>query len=635
MKAKILLTTLILAGWGLSASAQESVTEQFKSVADTWIRENNGSWKPGSNQLKTVELSGKKIIEDEDKNVIKDNALFVALYGFDFAVPKGMKVQAATLHLVTERYKGNPVTIYGYGNDFTEGDACWNVEASNIADAFATTPAATFTPAGQWGKAIFDKGITEDKHNVEAWTNDVDITSYVKSLPATANRVNLLLTQDHQDQVCFYTREMVEPGDAFQNSDGSFKMQIPAEQLQPYLEVTFVEDTDTNFETLFPVADTIIRTGYTKRDKGGAVDLELNLDDAGGGMFGLIRFELPSDLVDTELYEVTEATLRLVCVQNKGDRMVDVFNYGYDFDENALYNEEEMNYESAIASSPLATFSMNGVGGKAMYDDNSVWADNMKTAEGWTNYIDIKDFIASQANKKAPTVNFLIRKKNSHKESMRIGSKEAVDITNNGNTTNGGVPFTFKAEDLWPQLTITYVKKEQTPAEEVFEIFYGSDPNYQAEGEDKGEFDIWIDTRKKDGDVILYVKAPENSDVFYNYTAKSLTESTSYRLSKRNAPEQNKDHEAELSTVEEGYHEIILPNNAQGTLNLYYVNNGVQSDTKTYSFRSGFNESTSVEAIEATEAAAEYYTLQGVKVANPERGVYIRVSGGKASKIIL
>lgn len=38
----------------------------------------------------------------------------------------------------------------------------------------------------------------------------------------------------------------------------------------------------------------------------------------------------------------------------------------------------------------------------------------------------------------------------------------------------------------------------------------------------------------------------------------------------------------------------------------------------------------------ATEAAeAEYFNLQGVRVANPEKGLYIRVEGGKASKVIL
>lgn len=41
-----------------------------------------------------------------------------------------------------------------------------------------------------------------------------------------------------------------------------------------------------------------------------------------------------------------------------------------------------------------------------------------------------------------------------------------------------------------------------------------------------------------------------------------------------------------------------------------------------------------VEAIEA-EGVAEYYNLQGVKVANPEKGIFVKVVNGKASKVAL
>lgn len=42
-----------------------------------------------------------------------------------------------------------------------------------------------------------------------------------------------------------------------------------------------------------------------------------------------------------------------------------------------------------------------------------------------------------------------------------------------------------------------------------------------------------------------------------------------------------------------------------------------------------------VNEVEVAGEVAEYYTLQGVKVANPEKGVYIKVAGGKASKVVL
>lgn len=47
------------------------------------------------------------------------------------------------------------------------------------------------------------------------------------------------------------------------------------------------------------------------------------------------------------------------------------------------------------------------------------------------------------------------------------------------------------------------------------------------------------------------------------------------------------------------------------------------------------NTPTGVEGIEAEGDAAVYYNLQGVRVDNPQNGIYVKVAGGKASKIIL
>ena len=47
------------------------------------------------------------------------------------------------------------------------------------------------------------------------------------------------------------------------------------------------------------------------------------------------------------------------------------------------------------------------------------------------------------------------------------------------------------------------------------------------------------------------------------------------------------------------------------------------------------NKETGVENIIVTEQGeVEYYNLQGVKVANPSNGVFIRVQGGKATKVV-
>lgn len=54
-----------------------------------------------------------------------------------------------------------------------------------------------------------------------------------------------------------------------------------------------------------------------------------------------------------------------------------------------------------------------------------------------------------------------------------------------------------------------------------------------------------------------------------------------------------------------------------------------------YTANSGFNTSTGVEAIGEAEGEAEYYTIQGVKVQNPEHGIYIKIQNGKATKVLL
>lgn len=76
--------------------------------------------------------------------------------------------------------------------------------------------------------------------------------------------------------------------------------------------------------------------------------------------------------------------------------------------------------------------------------------------------------------------------------------------------------------------------------------------------------------------------------------------------------------------------EGITINNV-GTLEYYTVTGGLDSPVKTISI----DNTTGLNEIFVEEGEAVYYNLQGVRVANPANGVYIRVMGGKASKVIL
>ncbi|MDE6256596.1 MAG: hypothetical protein K2M39_10430 [Muribaculaceae bacterium] len=79
-----------------------------------------------------------------------------------------------------------------------------------------------------------------------------------------------------------------------------------------------------------------------------------------------------------------------------------------------------------------------------------------------------------------------------------------------------------------------------------------------------------------------------------------------------------------LESVAAGkYNMTLLVQVYQGAPSLYVIN-----------YDADVNGS-GVAEIETAEGVAEFYTLQGVKVANPENGLFIMVSGGKATKVLV
>lgn len=77
-----------------------------------------------------------------------------------------------------------------------------------------------------------------------------------------------------------------------------------------------------------------------------------------------------------------------------------------------------------------------------------------------------------------------------------------------------------------------------------------------------------------------------------------------------------------LESVEAGTYNItVVVNNFKGDASLY-VTNFVKATTS------------GIEEIEAADAEAVYYNLQGVRVENPENGLYIRVRGNKIDKVV-
>lgn len=100
----------------------------------------------------------------------------------------------------------------------------------------------------------------------------------------------------------------------------------------------------------------------------------------------------------------------------------------------------------------------------------------------------------------------------------------------------------------------------------------------------------------------------------------------------------------EEATDPEGFNlrkgnEINVPaTNEQYNYVIYFGNQGMVNVNDQYRLSAKVVKdlNVSVEGIEEVIAApAEYYTIQGVKVANPEKGLYIKIANGKASKVII
>ncbi|MGM9804220.1 MAG: hypothetical protein ACI308_08605 [Muribaculaceae bacterium] len=72
--------------------------------------------------------------------------------------------------------------------------------------------------------------------------------------------------------------------------------------------------------------------------------------------------------------------------------------------------------------------------------------------------------------------------------------------------------------------------------------------------------------------------------------------------------------------------------NEDGTVNIFQFNPGIR--LAKYTFTPGSTDINSIEADADVNAPVEYYNLQGVKVANPENGIFIKKQGAKATKII-
>lgn len=476
MKRTLLTLALGLAALA-PAAAQGVTTQRFECVADTWIRENNVNYTDAWDKATIETKREKNETKDGDGNVISTTYTHMAgLMAFDFAVPDGMKVSKAVMHIVTERRKGTNVSLRAYASDFQEKTS-WKNELDPVTEALAKDPVQTFTPNGQNTKAIFD-GLNESYRNLDAWKNEIDLTGYVKSLPRTTTRINLLFTQDGEafhDNANFYGKDNTGL-DSEQNKDNGYAgyealRGITKEQLLPYLEVEFVEDASITTYTTTSAADTWVRKGNTA-NRGTAEDLEIYFTLKDGArdaeFYGLMSFILPEELKSDE-YKLESAQLRLTSTFHKGSKKAAFYDYAnVDFAESTTFGKEEDTEHyitSALANEPFVTIDTKGRRDWSIGD----WLDQATSVEDWTCHIDLTDYIAAHLDKSK--VAFLISQPSANSQAIKFATKEKKDFINkrgsdNKDSEDESLWHYFYAKDMIPQLTIVYSKVEaEQPAE--------------------------------------------------------------------------------------------------------------------------------------------------------------------------
>lgn len=192
-------------------------------------------------------------------------------------------------------------------------------------------------------------------------------------------------------------------------------------------------------------ADTWVNQS-SKTNNGKSNTIEIRTDTKTPNYFyGLMAFSFTKP---NEGNTVTKATLRLTTRYKKGDSAVELYDLNSAFDEGCTYADVADAITAALDKEPATTFKLNSYNQWAP-TDKQVIAD-FYTVDKWQSNVVITDLVKAHASE--GVVYILFKKKMDQNSSSQIYTKEATDVTSTKVTPN----FTFKAEDLKPQLTVTY-----------------------------------------------------------------------------------------------------------------------------------------------------------------------------------
>ena len=187
------------------ALAQTTVSEETSvkhnvslPTADTFVRKDKNS---SNGSINTMEIHS-----SSDRNTD-----FVGL--MSFAMPEDVAysnyvINKATLRLVSERVKGSrKIDVYKYTS--FEENTIYDKESTNIASArTADNLICSFNAVGQ-NASIAADDLKDGYKEINAWTNTLDFTDFVKGLDT--NTFSILLDKpNNKEQTKFFTKEATD-----------------------------------------------------------------------------------------------------------------------------------------------------------------------------------------------------------------------------------------------------------------------------------------------------------------------------------------------------------------------------------------------------------------------------------------
>ena len=207
------------------------------SIADTWVyRGANGSY--GTQDV--VELCYKL---NDDNTVNKEIDAMMSFQLPALALNPDYDIESVNLRLTTERVKGDrTVEVYGY-QAFDESTNFANEESKIEAAKTADNLIASFSAKGSHQAMAYDPFADEYK-NVDAWTNNIDLTEYVKKQNSRDIHILLTKTPNSGESIKFYTKDLLNDVTNPNFTDLVFHK----EDLLPQLTVVYKKITPTGVE---------------------------------------------------------------------------------------------------------------------------------------------------------------------------------------------------------------------------------------------------------------------------------------------------------------------------------------------------------------------------------------------------